>query len=297
MMIANKTAQLVHNPGAGDGEMSGKELTGLITAAGYKVIYTSSKEEVWELDEDADMVIVAAGDGTIKKVAWKMLADMDKARPIAILPMGTANNLSKSLNIGGDIKEVIGEWEKWNIVKFDVAGISGISKPSSFLESIGFGMFPYLLKKLEAEEPAAANKDEELRLVLKETYKAARQYKGRKCKLTIDGKHYAGRYVMVEVMNIRSMGANLQLNPTADSCDGYLEVVMVTRKRRRRLTKYVKGELKNGRASFHIVPVKGRNISIRWSGKLCHVDDELVKLSRNKRIDIAVQPGMLEFLV
>src|SRR5438477_43689 len=43
--------------------------------------------------------------------------------------------------------------------------------------------------------------------------------------VTIDGQSFAGQYVLIEAMNIKSVGPNLQLAPEADPGDGYLDFV------------------------------------------------------------------------
>src|SRR5207245_1649846 len=66
---------------------------GVLQAAGHHVTYRSSKAKHWSdvLDAPADVIAVAGGDGTIGKVVERMRG---RAIPIAILPIGTANNIA-----------------------------------------------------------------------------------------------------------------------------------------------------------------------------------------------------------
>src|SRR5688572_33046215 len=92
-------ATLIHNPGAGDNKTATVgQSEALLKEAGYKVRYQSSKERRWHkaLKKSADIIVVAAGDGTVGKVARRMIG---KGVPLAVLPMGTANNISKTLGI------------------------------------------------------------------------------------------------------------------------------------------------------------------------------------------------------
>ena len=60
-----KAAQLLHNPGAGEGAYTKEELTKLLERYGYKCNYASTKEDGWDtIDEGAEVVIIAGGDGT-----------------------------------------------------------------------------------------------------------------------------------------------------------------------------------------------------------------------------------------
>lgn len=58
-----------------------------------------ARTRIAQVPESVRLIIVAGGDGTIHNVA-QALADCGK--PVAILPMGTANDLAKSLNLPAD---------------------------------------------------------------------------------------------------------------------------------------------------------------------------------------------------
>src|SRR5205085_12423826 len=100
---------LIHNPTAGDESFSATKLTALIEQAGHEVSYQSSKKDYKSaLKEPADLVAVAGGDGTVRKVAIQLLGR--NIIPIAVLPCGTANNIAKSLSITESPPELIAGW-------------------------------------------------------------------------------------------------------------------------------------------------------------------------------------------
>lgn len=92
-------ATLIHNPTAGDGKVRREDLIDLLHKAGIVPFYQSSKigELTAALAEPTDIVIVAGGDGTVAKVVTQM---PDRSIPVAILPIGTANNIASSFGIG-----------------------------------------------------------------------------------------------------------------------------------------------------------------------------------------------------
>ncbi len=47
-------------------------------------------------------------------------------------------------------------------------------------------------------------------------------------KMALDGRDLTGDYVLLEAMNIRSIGPNLRLAPDADPGDGLLDIVLVS---------------------------------------------------------------------
>ena len=101
---------LIHNPSAGDEETEADHLLSLIRKAGHDVVDISVKDDDYRaaLESPGDLVAVAGGDGTVRKVATKVIG---RGIPIAILPVGTANNISRSLGIDGPLEELIAKWD------------------------------------------------------------------------------------------------------------------------------------------------------------------------------------------
>jgi len=59
-------------------------------------------------EEPGDIVAVAGGDGPVGKVARRLIGS---PTPIAILPLGTANNIANTLDVTGkSLKELIRSW-------------------------------------------------------------------------------------------------------------------------------------------------------------------------------------------
>jgi hypothetical protein len=126
-----KYIKLLHNPTAGDEGHTKKKLTPLIEEAGWECRYSSTKEKGWEIIEpDTEFIAVAGGDGTIRKAALTLLDRKfsDKKLPIAILPLGTANNISKSLGITGEVEDIIATWKTSEVKKYDIGRIEGLDK-------------------------------------------------------------------------------------------------------------------------------------------------------------------------
>src|ERR1700754_2395230 len=83
-----KLAHLLHNPTAGDEEHSKNELKALMEAHGLECSYFSTKKKGWEeIDPATDLLIVAGGDGTVRKIANELLERklIDKKLPIGLL--------------------------------------------------------------------------------------------------------------------------------------------------------------------------------------------------------------------
>ncbi len=294
-----KYAKLVHNPTAGEGEHTAEELLALIEKAGYTCSYSSTKEEGWDkLKEDMDLVIVAGGDGTVRKIAGRLLnrKRIDKPFPIALLPYGTANNIATTLDLIKDPDEIISKWDLKNRKPFDIGKIYGLKKASYFLESFGFGVFPELINVMRKHDDIIDSPEEKIERALKELTKIVESYPGRHTRLIIDGEELEGNYLLCEIMNTRSVGPNLVLSPAADPGDGEFEVVLVGDDQRDLLAAYVENKLKGNEREISFTVRKGRNLTIHRDGSLFHSDDELIETKRPKEIRIELFAAALEFL-
>jgi diacylglycerol kinase family enzyme len=300
-----KSIKLFHNPTAGEGEHSKAELIKQIEKAGYDCSYSSTKKVEFEesIPEDTDIIVLAGGDGTVRKLASYLLEQplRDKPGPIGLLPAGTANNIARTLGIKGDPDEVIERWGDGNIQPFDIGRVHGLGKNKEFLlEALGFGVFPKLMKEMKERKDKEKSDvpEEELEDALNRLHKIVMEYRTRECDIQVDDKVYSGKYLMVEIMNIQSLGPNLKLAPKADPGDGELEVILIPESQREQLAEYVARRMKKGKDEpFFHKPLKARKIKVHWKGHLAHIDDQLVKMEKSEEITIDVVQGVLDFLV
>ena len=122
-------------------------------------------------------------------------------------------------------------------------------------------------------------------------------YKPKRCQLRIDGEDHSGHYLLVEVMNTRSIGPNLFLAPESRPDDGHFDVVLIAEEDKEQFAAYVADKIKGIEAPADFTTVKAREITISWEGTHVHVDDEVVKIKKETEIGIEMREGLLEFLV
>lgn len=297
-----KKAKVLHNPEAGDGDTSKRELMEMIESAGFKCSYSSTKHFRWEnIDTaDFDFIVLAGGDGTVRKIAEELLDRkvLDKKLPIGLLPLGTANNIAKTLGLSGVSTDIIEGWRAAGIKKFDVGKISGLPTPSFFLESFGYGLFPKLMNRMKKEKKNDLEEPKErLYEALKTVHRLILDAPLKKCSLHVDGKDYSGNFLLLEVMNTRSIGPNLNLAPDADPGDGFFDVVLINDSQRVALAEYVQKKMDGNEVSFDFPILKAKNLEMLWDGRHVHVDDEYYKLDKPARIKIELREGLLEFLL
>lgn len=293
-----RVAKLLHNPKAGEGEYTHKKLSRLINRAGYDCSYSSTKKEGWDKIKsgEADMIVVAGGDGTVRKVAKVVL---EKRMPLALLPLGTANNIAKTLGISGKPEEVIESWENATLKPFDVGRIYGLKKQAGFfLEGMGYGVFPRLMKEMKRKEHELSDSPEEnLRIAWETLHDIILNSKARFCKISLDGADYSGKFLLAEVMNTQSIGPNLNLTPVGDPSDGEFEVILISERQRDEFAAYVHNKLHGIEQPPIFNVLKAKNLDIYWEGKLLHIDDEIVQLKKSKEVRVKMQEGLLKFLV
>lgn len=296
-----KKIQLIHNPGSGDENHDKEELIRIIEENGYSCSYNSTKKKDWkDFDRKADIVVIAGGDGTVRKVAAAILDNslLDRPAPLGLLPLGTANNVSKALNISTDTAATVQSWKGSRSKSFDVGRIYKIDDVQFFLESFGYGVFPYLMQQMrKIGEIADETPEENLARALKVFYEVIQNYEPRFCRLEVDGTDHSGKFLLAEIMNTPSIGPNLVISPLSDPGDGEFEVVLVPEEQKEKFLAYIAGKIENREEVYSFHTLKGKQIRISWEGTHVHVDDEVVKLEEGAEVRIQLKRGLLEFLV
>ncbi|HYG19025.1 MAG TPA: diacylglycerol kinase family protein [Ohtaekwangia sp.] len=295
-----KNVELLHNPAAGDGQLGKKDLLDIIRAEGFECSYSSTKKDGWEevAEEQPDFIAAAGGDGTIRKLARKLLDRkvLDPIIPVALLPLGTANNIARALGISGDPVKIVQSWRDPVIKKFDVGRIYGVAGHSFFLEGFGYGVFPALIKKLK-DKNMSADPEEAKAFALQALHEIIMTYRPKYCKIITDGVDHSGTFLLAEIMNVRSIGPNLNLAPAADPGDGNFNIVLIPETQREEFAQYVMNKL-NGREELPVFStLQARRVKITWGGALLHVDDEIESMEKNKTVRVRLRDSLLEFFV
>jgi len=169
---------LVHNPKPGGEEHEGEDFMKALKKAGHKAIYKSSKEKgiTRALKKKVDLILVAGGDGTVSKVARRLVA-MHSEVPLAVLPLGTANNFARTLGFCLSQKELIEQLNDGKCDTFDVGRARGPWGKRYFFEGAGAGLFADYLRAPKKEEPKS--KTEAMRRHAKELRRRLQTYRPR----------------------------------------------------------------------------------------------------------------------
>jgi diacylglycerol kinase (ATP) len=296
---------LLHNPAAGEGEPSRHELIRALMAAGHAVCYQSTREKGYEkaLDHPGDLVLVAGGDGTVRKAAGHLLG---RDIPLALLPLGTANNIAKALGVEGSPGQVIAGLASAQPRRFDAGLARGAWGEAHFVEAVGVGLFAVTMclveRRADHREGRAEHEDLGLTRDLRYMKRVLRDLRPRAWHIEVDGDDLSGDYLLCEVMNIPSIGPNLRLAPGADFDDGLFDVVVATENERDALTAYIAARVAGGDPEPGLPVRRARQISIIAAGAEVHVDDELERpadtpSAMGELIQLTQLPGALQFLL
>jgi diacylglycerol kinase (ATP) len=217
---------VLHNPTAGDAEHHPEAIVSALEKAGHDVEWQSTKEDDWEqaLGRGAELLVVAGGDGTVQKVFRRMTG---KDVPVTLLPVGSANNIARSLGFDDDDPgRLVRGWPTARRVACDVGSISSGKTQRCFVESAGGGVFADALGRAEEtdDDPVADEKIEQGLRLLQESLADARPAPW---ELSVDDHDLSGELVGLEVLNVRALGPRITLAPEADPADGLLDLVPI----------------------------------------------------------------------
>ncbi|MFN3686313.1 diacylglycerol/lipid kinase family protein [Salinarimonas sp.] len=285
-------ALLVHNPGAGDGETSGERLRSLLRDAKITARYQSSKvgELTAALSEPCDVVIVAGGDGTVAKAITQM---PDRSVPIAILPLGTANNIAASFGIGGSLEDILHALRDAERRRLDVGMARGPWGCARVVEGIGLGALVRSAKRLGKPD---TGRDARLKAAAKAIRQEVEKSDADRVRVLVDDEPMPEDHLLLEVLNIPCGGPRLRLAPDADPGDGMFDVVVLEPSRRKDMLRWLKSGDPGEKPP--LTTRRGRRIALAWEGTPLHVDDDIPPSEAcPATVELEVEPDAVTILV
>jgi diacylglycerol kinase (ATP) len=281
-------ATLIHNRRAGTAQ-SENELVSALDALGWKVHRSVSKGDFDpSTSRGSDVIVVAGGDGTVAAVA-RQLAGTEV--PMAIIPMGTANNIARSLGLGVDAAVALCGLDDVVERRVDLGVVRGpVPLDDMFIEAVSVGLFADVMAN--ASRMGVKRLPEALGFIANHLD----VYAPRRLELTIEGRDYSGYFVLVAVMNARSLGPALNLAPQARCDDGILDVVLVRPDVKPALVAHLRRAAEGGDIELPAFEtVRASRVSMKTDGGRVHVDDRSSELRGN--VDVDVSAAALRLLV
>jgi diacylglycerol kinase (ATP) len=265
-----------------------------IARQGHELVRAIEKDADIEslVTEVPELVVAAGGDGTIAMAA-RLLAG--RGIPLAVLPLGTANNIARSLGIDGSLDQTIGGWATARRQPLDLGIAEGTWGGRRFIEAVGGGLIADGIVHAKEHSgrdhgPSASKLQEALRRYAQVLSRLEPVF----WTIDVDGVRTTGDFLLVEVLNIRSIGPNLVLAADTDPTDGVFSVVVAAEEHREQLAGYLESRLENREHSLSLLSQTGRHITLHGATEV-HIDDRI--LSSSGAVSIHVEAGAVDVLV
>jgi diacylglycerol kinase (ATP) len=287
---------LVHNKSAGSENHAAEEIEACLRRNGHEVVLV-----VAEPDDLAhtltssryDLIAVAGGDGTVSRTACVVAGS---EVPLAILPLGTANNTARALRIEGELDAVVRAWHLERQTTFNLATIvCGDDGEVTFSEAVGWGVFPEVITRAhETSSPGQRERALEHDRVLFQS--VIERIAPRRYELVVDGERIVGDYLLVEVVNIPFIGPRLELSPNSDPSDAKLELVLAGDSDRAMLLELATNGSIDGQTKLPSRQVE--RVTVHNETGSFHRDGTLVASpSSAKDYAIAIAPASVKYLL
>ncbi len=290
--------KLIVNPNAGNAADSAKNMklvTGYLKENGLRVdvAYAKPKEEATPIARQAikngyKIVIAMGGDGTIEAIMRGMI---DSKARLGIIPVGTENNIAKSLGISLDLKEACAMIASNNTCKLDMGQVkTRKGKKINFFEMATIGLsaaiYPDAVKvvsgKLSSIIASAAT------LIHQETKPSVF--------LTFNGESKVeAETMLVMVSNTPVFGKNFMVAPKASLNDGLLDISIYPDFNKVELISYYAAVMNGGYSGDgKVQQFQARKLKVKTSPKLDVLADG-VALGKGT-VTIKVLPGALRVI-
>jgi diacylglycerol kinase family enzyme len=261
--------------------------------ADIKADYVSTKDNDLKraLKKNYDLIVAAGGDGTIANV-FRYLAR--RSTPIAILPLGSANNIARSLAIAGTPAELAEEWRAGRVKPFHLMAVASEGKEAELCaEGFGVGVVAALIEQRAKEKKADGADD------IRRGRRAFRTVLGGAepldIRVKIDGKSWDSDLLSIDVLNIPFSGPALPLAHGADPGDRLLDVVGFETQKRDELSEWIRDPHQN---SPPVIRRSGKIIELRWRRAASRLDSDVVAAKPDwQKVRLRCDPIPLHILV
>ncbi len=302
MSKTNKTpsVKLITNPGSGNITNKGKQLeqvTQCLRDMGVKVSVALAKphERAEPVARRAvkngyKTIIAMGGDDTIEAVIRGIAGSKVH---LGMIPVGTANNLAKSLGIPNDIEQACELIASGQFRKLDMGEVRvGKGKKFPFFEVITVGIASALYK-----DALHASKGKRPFASLKNAFQTAvAQDTSPRVTLVMDDDSFVTVDTMLAlVSNIPLIGPNMLVDPDASVEDGYFEVLVFPNFSKPELVSYAMQVINEGYTDNEkIQRYRARKLKIKTSPKLKVLADGVLLGKGTVRIKLL--PGALRVI-
>lgn len=254
-----------------------------------EVVYTTHAGHATELAQRAveqqfNVVVAVGGDGSINEIA-RVLVDTPVV--LAIIPLGSGNGLAHYLKIPFNIKQALDVIVSNHQVKADTVMLND----ELFVSVAGIGFDALVARRFASEGRRGFLTY--LKVVVREYF----LYRPKKYHIVADGAEIITRALFITFANSDQFGYKTTISPTADICDGKVDICIVQKIpfwRIPQLAWMVYSRRVDRSKYVQIIKASEATIS-RKKGKYLNLDGEPVKFA--KALNMKVKPASLNIIV
>lgn len=178
-------------------------------------------EAIRRRGSEFDRIVLGGGDGTVN-LALDALVEVDK--PFGLLPLGTANDLARSLDIPRKLDRAIDVILAGHLRRLDVARVNDVS----FINAIGIGMGPQMTREMDAESKSQLG----VLAYLKGSVQVLQRQRVFRARINSEDRSREGEYVQITIANGINYGGGMTVADDAKLDDGRLDVLLVPKQSR-----------------------------------------------------------------
>ena len=220
-----KKVRFIYNPFSGEGSILNKidKIIEIHEERDYQIVpfriskNKGIKEALEIVDESYSYILIAGGDGTVD-VLLNAMKEKGLNLPIGILPVGTANDFGKFINIPQDIEEACKQILSSKPVKVDIGKIND----RYFINVASTGLFTDVSQKTDVTLKNAIGK---LAYYIKGIEELP-NFRKLKIKLKSKEVDYNGEMYLMLIFNGQTEG-NFKLATRSSAMDGLLDVIVI----------------------------------------------------------------------
>ena len=283
-----KNILFIINPIAGGGKsksiISTIESTMKKRKINYKIQFTTKPYDGTIIAEENvdkyDRIVAVGGDGTINEV-YQGLINKQKGI-LGIIPCGTGNDLSKTLNIPKNIIEALDIICGDEMYDIDFCRVNDFSFLN--ISSIGF------------DADVTYNNNTYINKIIKNKisylisiFYTLISFKERKITIEIDGYVFQENIMLLAVGNGRFYGGGLQIIPTAKIDDGFLDVCIISGLTKLKFIRLFPSIFKaeHIKHTDYVKIIKGKTVKIYSEEELVlNIDGEVEKKAKEIKFSI-----------
>ena len=283
---------LLHNPKAGREDHSREGLMRLFACHGHTIIYRDIKSDEIEPADAAgvDCVAIAGGDGTVGKVL-RALIDVD--RPFTILPLGTANNMARSLKLPLGAGDTVCCVDEATEKRFDVGIARGPWGERLFFEAVGIGA---LAEMIQTGNSAKLSPEDKQHFGDHAPHRFVQDAPAQDWQVRVDGEELPGEMIFFEALNMPITGPNLPLGPSGCFDNGLLSLAVLRPDGRDSFLSWLAGS--RDRSSTGLERLTAKRVDLVWPRGALRIDDDLPKTPEEpRRVAIELAPQKLRLRV